>query len=242
MLCEGQEIVLTTELSSGFSDILEFTFQYSSGEIWVDIPNGNSSILTLTVSSFPGHSRVFRVRVRDIRGSSTATKDSSYYSCPVCVFKCTLLATPKIKKFEGRVERGVATFTFDVVDIEKIYLQFSKNSYNQIFQDLAQVSGNEYIDRCIIGKTYYRLKAVSPTGDVAYSKMILLNGLDVSKECSVRVLTLDGRIHKVSNNLPASSLGGDFSTRITADLPRDIYLIYIMQYGKRVDLIPIQKR
>lgn len=239
MLCEGQEIVLTTEVSEGFSDVLEYTFQYSWGEIWVDIPNGNSSVLT--VSSFPGYSRVFRVRVRDLRGSSTAPKDSAYYSCPVCVFKCTLLAVPNIKKFDGRVEKGVAMFAFDVTDAEKIYLQFSKNSYNQIFQELAEVSGGRYSDPTILGKTYYRLKVVSPTGEVTYSKIILLNGLDLSKECIAKVMSFDGKIHKVVT-VSASSLGVDFPTRITVGLPNDLYLIYIMQYGKKVELISLNKR
>lgn len=235
----NHSVTLRAELSSGdFSDssIIQWMYQdVITG--WQNVENANSPTLEITNTSFSGTTQKYRAVVMELRPGFPAYTGCWVISSPVLITKCTVLPI-KISGFAGSVENGVAKFTFTVEDVYKLYIESSKTSNFVSVISVEVSSFNSYTDPTISGERYYRLKAVSPTGSVVYSKVIFLKKdqkIDFSKKFNFAVYTTGGQlVEKLELQNYTYSSFEELSKSVLVNLkPNTLYYISLTQGDNR---------
>lgn len=227
----GDTIVLSSHTYHFIDPKYQWQTKINSNDEWQNISAANSASYKIPV--LKGDTAIFyRVLVQE--QASCPDKDKKFYSNIVCITSCGDPLALTIEQFSGKIENQQAVFTFKVNDYDKLYLQISSDAIK--FVDLAELKGNFYIDKTIVGQKFYRLRAVSSIEGEKYSDVIRLeNGINFNKNFQISILTTDGKIIKKETLSGIKENIAELMISSTKDLKRGVYILVFYQDGKVVD-------
>lgn len=225
---EGGPIILTAQVTNATGSV-RYRWQQKLEGQWITITDSARSQLVIT--SISERDATYRSMIDDSCGQ--------YYSLQVCIYKCIVLDL-KIQSFTGSVAKGKVRLKWSVTDANRLFLQASSD---QMMWQETEVTGRVSSEQPLVTTTYFRLRAVSVSGQEKFSDIkVLKTNIDPRLPIDIRYVSMDGK-----RSYSARSADTILSAQLLAQkhAPQSlsgVYIVSFYQQGAVIETFKFLKR